>query len=101
MCFVFFCLFVCLFVFFFEALVGSFLVAVVSVWFVSNIRSKSVLIFVVRARENKEKTKQKKKENSFITVIPFTPMNDEVGISSYNIRSFIKRMGGEKKEGDQ
>ena len=92
MCFVvvfFVCLFVCLF--FFEALVGSFLVAVVSVWFVSNIRSKSVLIFVVRARENKEKTKNKKKENSFITVIPFTPMNDEVGISSYNIRSFIKR----------
>ena len=64
MCFVvvvFFCLFVCLFVFF-EALVGSFLVAVVSVWFVSNIRSKSVLIFVVRARENKEKTKKKKKK---------------------------------------
>ena len=63
MCFVvvvvFFCLFVCLF--FFEALVGSFLVAVVSEWFVSNIRSKSVLIFVVRARENKEKTKTKKK----------------------------------------
>ena len=28
-------------------------------------------------------------------------MNDEVGISSYNIRSFIKRMGGEKKERDQ
>lgn len=83
-------LFICMF-FFFEALVGSFLVAVVSVWFVSNIRSKSVLIFVVRARENKEKTKNKKKENSFITVIPFTPMNDEVGISSYNIRSFIKR----------
>ena len=76
--------------------------AVVSVWFVSNIRSKSVLIFVVRARESKEKTKKKKKkENSFITVIPFTPMNDEVGISSYNIRSFIKRMGDEKKERDQ
>ena len=74
-----------------------------SVWFVSNIRSKSVLIFVVRARESKEKTKKKKKEkeNSFITVIPFTPMNDEVGISSYNIRSFIKRMGDEKKERDQ
>ena len=71
-----------------------------SVWFVSNIRSKSVLIFVVRARENREK-KKKEKENSFITVIPFTPMNDEVGISSYNIRSFIKRMGGEKKERDQ
>ena len=84
MCFVvvvFFCLFVCLF--FFEALVGSFLVAVVSVWFVSNIRSKSV--------RDKERKKRKKKENSFITVIPFTPMNDEVGISSYNIRSFIKR----------
>ena len=101
MCFVVF-LFVCLFVFFFEALVGSFLVAVVSVWFVSNIRSKSVLIFVVRARESKEKTKKtKKKENSFITVIPFTPMNDEVGISSYNIRSFIKRMDYEKKVRDQ
>lgn len=29
-------------------------------------------------------------------------MNDEVGISSYNIRSFIKRwMGDEKKERDQ
>ena len=69
-------------------------------WFVSNIRSKSVLIFVVRARESKEKT-TKKKENSFITVIPFTPMNDEVGISSYNVRSFIKRMGDEKKERDQ
>ena len=82
MCFVvvFFCLFICSF---FEALVGSFLVAVVSVWFVSNIRSKSV--------RDKERKKRKKKENSFITVIPFTPMNDEVGISSYNIRSFIKR----------
>ena len=49
----------------------------------------------------KTKKKQKRKENSFISVIPFTPMNDEVGISSYNIRSFIKRMGGEKKERDQ
>lgn len=50
----------------------------------------------------REKAKKKqKKENSFITVIPFTPMNDEVGISSYNIRSFIKRMGDEKKERDQ
>ena len=91
MCFV---VVVFLFVFFFEALVVSFLVAVVSVWFVSNIRSKSV--------RDKERKKRKKKENSFITVIPFTPMNDEVGISSYNIRSFIKRwMGDEKKERDQ
>lgn len=49
----------------------------------------------------KKKQKKNKKENSFITVIPFTPMNDEVGISSYNIRSFIKRMGDEKKERDQ
>ena len=49
----------------------------------------------------KTKKKQKRKENSFISVIPFTPMNDEVGISSYNIRSFIKRMGDEKKERDQ
>ena len=52
-------------------------------------------------REKTEKKKKKEKENSFITVIPSTPMNDEVGISSYNIRSFIKRMGGEKKERDQ
>ena len=66
MCFVvvfFVCLFVC---FFFEALVGSFLVAVVSVWFVSNIRSKSVLIFVVRARENKEKTKKTKNKKKTV-----------------------------------
>ena len=49
----------------------------------------------------KTKKKQKRKENSFISVIPFTPMNDKVGISSYNIRSFIKRMGDEKKERDQ
>ena len=42
-------------------------------------------------REKTEKKKKKEKENSFITVIPSTPMNDEVGISSYNIRSFIKR----------
>lgn len=52
-------------------------------------------------REKTKKKTKKKKENSFITVIPFTPMNDEVGISSYNIRSFIKRMGDEKKERDQ
>ena len=52
-------------------------------------------------REKAKKKQKNKKKNSFITVIPFTPMNDEVGISSYNIRSFIKRMGGEKKERDQ
>ena len=52
-------------------------------------------------REKAKKKQKKKKENSFITVIPFTPVNDEVGISSYNIRSFIKRMGDEKKERDQ
>ena len=57
--------------FFFEALVGSFLVAVVSVWFVSNIRSKSVLIFVVRARENKEKKKKKEKRKQFYHCYPF------------------------------
>ena len=66
MCFV---VVVFLFVFFFEALVGSFLVAVVSVWFVSNIRSKSVLIFVVRARENKEKTKKQKQKKTVLSLL--------------------------------
>ena len=58
-------------------------------------------LYVREKAKKKQKKKKKKKEKRFIPVIPFSPMNDEVGISSYNIRSFIKRMGDEKKERDQ